>query len=340
MKSHTRHRRLRRNQAHPKPRRGHPLTPSAEITQRIPAPVSGAGEKVASVAGAYPLEMRSASPPTSAAVSSPLMECMVESSLAFQVLGLSEQGRRPEQQDRHLIRRLRNGMWVAAVADGHLEGGARAADTAMGSLDQVLCNYDVQSEAGQATSLTACLHQAFVDIGAHIGCLRLQYHMDMGTTLTMVVLDPHGDAVILHLGDSQVTHLCKGRVSRVTRPHTLSEMHSTQGEWSGPLWLPWNALARWWRRSRQKHILTRSLGNGLAIPDVTTIPLHSGDRLVVSSDGFHNALSRRLIASRLAPHIPLDTGLYRLFRRALRRSRDNITAVGIECLALKDHIAP
>ncbi|MDE1145941.1 MAG: protein phosphatase 2C domain-containing protein [Azospirillaceae bacterium] len=132
----------------------------------------------------------------------------------------------------------------------------------------------------------------------------------MATTLTAVILRGRV-AHILHVGDTRLYRLRDGRLSQLTEDH----VHP------GP---------------DQRHILRRAVGLEDALrADYAAEPLREGDRLVLTTDGVHGALSARDLV-RLAAREPTPEGASRaLVDAALAAgSQDNATALVIDVMAL------
>jgi protein phosphatase len=85
----------------------------------------------------------------------------------------------------------------------------------------------------------------------------------MACTAAAVLIEPSGDAVLAHVGDVRVWHVRDGYVARLTEDHR-----------AGPA------------------MVTRCLGGARtgAEPDVRTVRLLRGDRLVLCTDGVHDAV--------------------------------------------------
>ena len=123
--------------------------------------------------------------------------------------------------------------------------------------------------------------------GAHNPDLR-----NLGATLALVLLGG-ASAHVAHLGDSRVYLLRGPGLRRLTADHTLAAALAPvvrPGTPPGtPDGVPDSAPSR--------HRLARCLGmEGDATPDVRTVELQPGDRLLLCTDGVTGALPDRLIA--------------------------------------------
>ena len=89
--------------------------------------------------------------------------------------------------------------------------------------------------------------------------------------------------VIFNIGDARVYLLRGDMLSQVTRDHSRVQILIETGELS-----PEQA-----RRDPRRNIVTRALGGGIAdsgVPDLYTVPVAAGDRLLICSDGLSDEL--------------------------------------------------
>lgn len=140
-----------------------------------------------------------------------------------------------------------------------------------------------------------------------------------GTTLTMAA-SLGRELFVTHIGDSRAYLLRRGRLSRLTRDHTMAE-----------------ALADARHISRQevathrlRHVLTKFVGDHRhkVLPDVSRAELADGDRLLLCSDGLHDLVSEEAIGEALAADAPAQLICQRLVDTALANGgKDNVTVV-------------
>ena len=115
----------------------------------------------------------------------------------------------------------------------------------------------------------------------------------MGTTIVAMTIAPTSPPVayIAHLGDSRAYLFHAGRLTQLTRDHTLVAVLLERG-------LINDATARAYP---DRHVLAKGLGMGLdMMPDLTTTALTLDDVLVLCSDGLTKMLDDAEIASILA----------------------------------------
>lgn len=164
-----------------------------------------------------------------------------------------------------------------AVADGmggHV-GGEVAARVAVETLDQ----------AFERAPTVEGLREAFSEANAAVWH-ESQANTDlrgMGTTLTAVALvggsEGHDVLALANVGDSRAYVFSEGEMTQVTDDHSLAEERMRQGEMTEE-----EAAVH-----PQRHILTRALGVSSQVDvDMWELELHTGDRLLLCSDGLTN----------------------------------------------------
>jgi len=184
---------------------------------------------------------------------------------------------RPENQDdillyeplEDLVLESRGRLFALADGMGGLLGGAEASRAALrGFLAGFLAAMDeAESQGTNRPDLAPALRHAFGCASKAVAeeARRKPQFADMGTTLTAFVL--RGSEVVgIHIGDSRCLLLSENG------DRWLSKLHTTPG---------------------QDHILTRALGVGgqKEVADDFSVELHTGDSLLLMSDGFWNSVS-------------------------------------------------
>ena len=188
--------------------------------------------------------------------------------------------------DRGLVREENEDAFVitdslAAVADGmggH-QAGEVASRTAVAELADAL--------GGSLRRPTTALLNAFSR--ANDAVLRQAAQADkagMGSTLTAVVLSGRR-AWIGHIGDSRAYLLREGLLTQLTRDHSLVADLVRNGSLS-----PEEA-----RIHPRRHVITKAIGSDTVIkPDVFSLNLLAGDRLILCTDGLTNHVESDRIA--------------------------------------------
>lgn len=145
----------------------------------------------------------------------------------------------------------------------------------------------------------------------------------MGTTLVGGVIKNSGSGHIINIGDSRayMLDLKKGSIRQITRDHSLVEELVRFGAIT-----PEEAKVH-----PNRNVITRALGTEATVDsDYFTFRLHSGELLLLCSDGLSNMLSDEEIlaeAVRLREPEPVCRSL---MDTALERgARDNVTVVAV-----------
>jgi protein phosphatase len=141
----------------------------------------------------------------------------------------------------------------------------------------------------------------------------------MGTTLTLAY-SAGADAFVVHAGDSRAYLFHDGELRPLTRDHTVAQRLADLGE-IRPEEVDTHST---------RHILTNYAGGsprGIA-PEITTVKIADGDRLLLCSDGLTGMVDDAEIAAILGRHADPEATARALVDRALERGgRDNVTVV-------------
>ncbi|HEX6945938.1 MAG TPA: PP2C family serine/threonine-protein phosphatase [Acidimicrobiia bacterium] len=145
----------------------------------------------------------------------------------------------------------------------------------------------------------------------------------MGTTMTLVTLDPAGKARFAHVGDSRAYHYRKGELRQVTQDHTVAAEYVSQGRIA-----PEEAASH-----PQRHMLTRTLGlTRFVNVDEIDLDLEAGDRILLCSDGLTEMVPDKLIGEVLDEK-GVEEAAWRLIDLAnAAGGLDNISVIVIEAL--------
>jgi serine/threonine protein phosphatase PrpC len=140
----------------------------------------------------------------------------------------------------------------------------------------------------------------------------------MGTTLTALLAEP--DRLYLaHVGDSRAYLLRGGNLQQLTEDHTLVQRMVREGRLT-----PDEAA-----NHPQRSILTRALGVEDDIPvDELTLDLHSGDRVLLCTDGLTSMVGRDRLQQILQGEADTQAACDRLVEEANHAGgEDNITVI-------------
>ncbi len=204
---------------------------------------------------------------------------------------------------------------VLVVADGvgGYEGGEQASRMAV---DVTLASYREQgTEISPEKRLYRAAQQANIEI--YDRAIVVTELRSMSTTLTAVAIEG-GMLHAAHVGDSRL-YLIRGEaITQVTKDHTVVAEKVRQKRMS----------AQKARQHPDRGTLTRSLGRELiAAVDRITLPVQSGDVLVMCTDGMYNILEESEIVE-LTSEGTADEIAHRLIDTANERGTyDNLSAV-------------
>jgi len=175
--------------------------------------------------------------------------------------------------------------WMFVVADG--VGGLDLGDVASAKAVAVMADGFAQAPPG--TSLVSLLQRLIQHANAAVRDEGLQSERRgkrMATTVVACALR-YDQAIISHVGDSRCYHIHNGKVTAVTRDHTLVNEQRRLG-------LITEAEAA---SSENRHVLTRSLGAEQFITvENKALTLREGDMLVLCSDGLYSGIYEEDIA--------------------------------------------
>ena len=143
----------------------------------------------------------------------------------------------------------------------------------------------------------------------------------MGTTMTLVSLDPTGSATFGHVGDSRAYLLRNGELKQLTRDHTVAAEYVALGQITDD-----EAASH-----PQRHMLTRTLGlTRFVNVDEFQLELEQGDRLLLCSDGLNEMVEDVDIEKALESGTP-DEVTWRLVEMANDAGGvDNTTVIVID----------
>ncbi len=237
----------------------------------------------------------------------------------MQVQGKTDLGRvREENQD---VFAVREDLGVAVLADGM--GGSRAGgvaaeiavDAALDHLTRAL-----KREPLAASHLRGALKLANDRVVGMANAISM--YRGMGTTL--VATGINGDkGYIAHVGDSRAYRFRAGRLTQITRDHSLVQEWVDAGAIS-----PEEA-----KQAPNRNIITRAIGARPSVQvDVTEVELAADDLLLLCSDGLTGMVEDAQIAAALSAGDDLAATVAWLVDAANRAGgRDNVTVVLIRC---------
>jgi serine/threonine protein phosphatase PrpC len=238
--------------------------------------------------------------------------------LAIKAHGDSNVGKVREHNEDALIVDPKHGLY--AVFDGM--GGANAGDIAANRARDVVHEY-VRAKR-KAMEPRAVLEAALAAASAAVfgEAQRTRDRHGMGTTAVIVLVVDEARVVVAHVGDSRAYLLREGRLTQLTRDHTVVAELVANGALS-----PVDA-----ENHAYKNVLSRNLGaRAETNPDVIEVELAPGDRLLLCSDGLYGYASTDAIQYLLGSQDAPQQVARDLIDLALRGGGgDNVTTIIIE----------
>jgi serine/threonine protein phosphatase PrpC len=231
----------------------------------------------------------------------------------MQLAAVSYRGRRVTNDD---VVFVGDGLVVLADGMGGHAGGQQAAQAAVGA---ALTRVTGRSETA--------VREAFTAANAAVREYQLgnPEHSDAGCTLTIVVLREvpaiGPQAIVGHAGDSPAFLVRAGELTLLTPPHTVADHLRREGRLTDE-----QAASHPGRNTLQ-----RSVGGRADLqPEVQTVDLREGDRLMVCSDGLLDVPDRRRIRDIAAMDKDVRLLVEELAGAALDSSADNVTVAMVE----------
>jgi PPM family protein phosphatase len=233
----------------------------------------------------------------------------------FDLAVLSDAGTdRPDNEDAcgYFIESPQAALMVVADGIGGYEGGEIASRMAV----EVTLEAYRQSPPtwGAARRLHRAVQRANIEI--HNRAIAVPALRRMGTTLTAAVVED-GRLSAAHVGDCRLYLARRGRILQITKDHTVVAEHVRMGLMSA-------ARAR---NHPERSMLSRSLGHELIVSvGRFSMPLMTGDRLLMCSDGLHNVLEERELELLLRSGDAAGACKALIDAANARGSADNLTA--------------
>jgi protein phosphatase len=203
----------------------------------------------------------------------------------------------PEQEHSH--------GWLFALADGvgGQEKGEVASRTAVETL---LAGFRQATSGEQLRSLLPRLVQAANAKVYETGLASKPGGVAMATTLVACALR-FDRVVVSHVGDSRCYSIRHGHATALTRDHTMVAEQARMGLISD----------REAAEAETRHILTRSLGNGMFVNvETSDYPVLRGDVLLLCSDGLHGAVPAAEMADIVTRNTDLNSAARELIDAA------------------------
>lgn len=156
------------------------------------------------------------------------------------------------------------------------------------------------------------------NVKVYLGSLEEETNHGMGTTLTTAVFLPE-NLILAHVGDCRAYLLREGVLIQLTEDHTLVQEMLAAGSLT-----PDESV-----QHPRRNVLTRALGVPEYVqPDQFNLPLKSGDRILLCSDGLHGHVPDSVIESCMKKNKKPEHLVQQLIDQALQTGGDdNITVM-------------
>jgi PPM family protein phosphatase len=216
--------------------------------------------------------------------------------------------------------------YVMVVADGmggHAAGevASRLTISALVALALQIPDWILRADPGHGPEIERRARETVQQVGSMLVERGRQDPSLRGMGSTLTAARSYGrELLIVHVGDSRAYLLRSGHLQRLTRDHTYAQMMVDAG-----VCLPDDVSV-----SGVRHILTNVLGGAIAEVDVDVdlLPLETGDRLLLCSDGLTDCVDDETIGTTLQRALSSRAACERLVQLALDSGgHDNVTVL-------------
>ncbi len=216
-------------------------------------------------------------------------------------------------------------MTICIVADG-MGGQAageiaskRAIEVVPRELRKSLIPSATEDQIKEAIRLAICqANQEIIEMGALDRDLK-----NMGTTIVMALWRRGAEMYIAGLGDSRAYLIRAGNIEQLTIDHSLAQALVENKTIS-----PAEAKEHRFRNVLWKYLGSKEVGDG---PDVKLVPIRSGDKFLLCSDGLSGPVPDPQLLAYVQEHPDVQQCADGLGQLALDQgSRDNVSCIVID----------
>jgi protein phosphatase len=211
-------------------------------------------------------------------------------------------------------------MPVFLVADGM--GGHEAGDRASAAVVEVF-----RSFAGRDELTVEDVARAVDAAHSAVGSIASTTSRGAGSTLTAVLAVQHDGVrrwLVVNLGDSRVYRLLADRLEQVTIDHSVAQEMVDAGRLSRAEMATFPG----------RNVITRAVGEERSPADYWLLPIVTGERLLLCSDGLSSELTDEAIRAGLTlGGAPESTAQALIAQAVSMGGRDNITAIVVDVTA-------
>jgi serine/threonine protein phosphatase PrpC len=249
--------------------------------------------------------------------------------LSIEARGVTDVGRRREQNEDAFLVDLADALFVVADGMGGHAGGGTASSIAVKTIQERIRAARAAAPAAFASPSTADASHfpSVLRVAVESACKAIYGAAQadptlagMGTTVTGALIAGH-TAFIAHVGDSRCYLLRGGRIFQLSEDHSLVNEQLKAGA----------ITEEEARQSRFRNIITRSVGfEEEVLVDVVGLEVERGDSIVLCCDGLSNLVTDPEILE-IAAGTPLAEAPERLVALANERGGDdNITVIVVK----------
>jgi protein phosphatase len=197
--------------------------------------------------------------------------------------GVTDTGKLRERNEDGYFLSADGKTWIVADGMGGHAAGELASTLTIHAIANALDGAGAGAPASVSMNPVHSLIGAFADAQARVVGLGQNDTRYRGMGSTAIAGVVHKEALhVCHVGDTRGYHLSQGRLRRLTNDHSLVGSLVVAG-----LITPDQA-----RVHPQRGRITRAIGMPTGFePDVTSLPLATGDRVLLCSDGLWEALA-------------------------------------------------
>lgn len=215
------------------------------------------------------------------------------------------------------------GLYVVCDGMGGHEAGEQASQIAVSTIVDIISCYNFETEILKVDDvethfpINQLIFLAMQEANSSI-LLASTAAGQMGTTADMAI-NRNGTIHIGHIGDSRMYLIHDKQIRQITEDHSVVQQLVKAGILSEG-----DAKVH-----PYKNVITRCLGIQLEVePDIFSLPLEKGDRIIICSDGLSNMVSKDEMRDIVLSNNKLELACQKLIELANQNGGiDNITAV-------------
>lgn len=225
---------------------------------------------------------------------------------------------------------LKPPLFIVADGMGGQQGGQVASRGVIQTLPKLIIPKFEQLKDRTDKAIGEILQQSIVDVSRKLRSSSEHTEFKgMGTTVVLALVYK-GVAHLAHMGDSRIYLMRDEKLSLLTEDHSVIAALRRHGEIK-----PEEDISHHPARGR----LSRYMGmEDEGFPDLQTLPLKVGDRLLLCSDGLSGMVAGGDIEKILLTYEKPDEACWKLLDAANQAGgKDNVTAIVIACFASHAH---